>query len=67
MFSVVHNQSNVIIKLEEDLENIGNCPDPSKQVQDAGNCKVPFSCKVLKAANPKLTFDSNKVFQILCQ
>ena len=48
MFSIVHNQSNVIKKLEEDLENIGNCPDPSKQVQDAGNCKVPLAVRYLK-------------------
>lgn len=42
-------------------------PDPSKQVQDTGNCKVSFNCKVLKATHPKLTLDSKKMSQILSQ
>ena len=76
MFPIVYVQSNFIKKLEADLENIRNClnrwkvsfnPDPSKQVQDAGNCKVSFNCKVLKATHPKLTLDSKKMSQILSQ
>ena len=76
MFPIVYDQSNFIKKLEADLENIRNFlnrwkvsfnPDPSKQVQDAGNCKVLFNCKVLKVAHPKLTFDSKKMSQILSQ
>ena len=55
MFPIVYDQSNFIKKLEADLENIRNYlnrwkvsfnPDPSKEVQDAGNCKVSFNCKV---------------------